>query len=131
MSRLVPTLALVLGLVSCRDERQLRGDEIRELFAAKTVEGRHEVHGYTFRSYYEPTGTFRSYQNGAKTPRKARWWLVGDDICIRWEDEPEDLCRIIVTDDDGRYRKVKVLPDGRHKVVVTFSSFTPGNAGGL
>lgn len=123
--------ALALLLAACSGERDLAGAEIQVLFSGHTVEGHHDVHGYDFRSYYEPTGTFRSYQNGAPTPRTARWWIAGDDICIRWDDEGEDLCRAMVVDRGGTYRKVKVLPGGERKIVVTFKSFTPGNPGRL
>jgi hypothetical protein len=114
---------------SCRaksDERFLTGPEIQTLFAGKTVTGRHEIHGYSFKSYYEPAGRYRSYQNDSKTPRRAKWWVAGDDICVRWDDTPEDLCRKMVIDAQRRYKKV-LLVRGSQKLVVTFHSFTPGN----
>ena len=107
--------------------RDLIGSEIQALFADKTVEGHHEVEGYDFQSYYEPDGRFRSYEGPDKTLRAAKWWVHSDEICVRWDDKPQDLCRKMVVDGQGRYRKEKELPGGRRKVVVTFKSFAPGN----
>jgi len=127
--------ALVLTLiVGCKREvdygRQLTGAEIQTLFSGKTVEGHHEVDGYDFKSFYEPTGVYRSHQSDKKAPRPAKWWVSGDDICIRWDDTPEDLCRRMFVDSSGKYRKVLVNARVK-KVVVTFKSFTPGNTQNL
>jgi hypothetical protein len=128
----VPLFLSLLALtIACGKERPelgraLAGAEIRELFAEKTVEGHHEIHGYDFESYYEATGTYRSHQSDKSAPRSAKWWVQGDEICVSWEDTPEDLCRRMFVDDRGVYRKVKVSGDER-TVVVTFKSFTPGN----
>jgi hypothetical protein len=124
---------LVLALACARDRdvgRQLSGPEITELFAGKTVEGHHEIHGYDFRSYYEPTGTYRSHQSGKSAARSAKWWVRGDEICVRWDDTPEDLCRRMFVDTGGVYRKVKLAGEKR-VIVVTFKSFSPGNPGKL
>lgn len=111
------------------DERTLTGAEIKKRFSGHTVRGRHERHGYEFESYYDEGGTFRSYQGGGKTPRKAKWWTRGNDICIRWEDQnpPGDLCRKMVVSAKGKYRKLKLTHDGRTIPIVTFESFEKGN----
>ena len=51
----------VVGCGRCHPDvgRQLKGPEIQTLFAGKTVEGHHDIEGYDFKSYYEPTGVFR------------------------------------------------------------------------
>jgi hypothetical protein len=122
-------LLVVAALACARDRdlgRPLSGSEITPLFAGKTVEGHHEIHGYDFRSYYEPGGTYRSHQSDKSAPRSAKWWVKGDEICVRWDDTPEDLCRRMFVDASGVYRKVRVTGD-RRQVVVTFKSFSPGN----
>lgn len=108
--------------------RDLIGSQIHALFADKTVKGHHEVEGYDFQSYYAPGGRFWSYEGPDKKLRTARWWVQTDQICVHWDDKPEDLCRKMVVDSQGHYRKEKELSSGRRKVVVTFNSFTPGDA---
>ena len=103
---------------------------MRSLFSGKTVKGHHDLHGYDFRSYYEPSGTFRSHQSDKPTARGAKWWVAGDDICIRWDDTPEDLCRRMFVDGAGVHRKVLVTGSEK-RIVVTFESFVPGNAESL
>lgn len=107
----------------------LSGKEIKQLFRGKTVKGQHHVHGYSFKSYYDPGGTFRSHQSDKSEPRKARWWVKGNDICVHWDDEtpPGDLCRKIIRTDTGVYVKIKPRKDGDRVDIVTFDSFTPGN----
>ena len=122
--------ALLVGVAGCGggSGRNLQGSEIKTLFSGKTVKGRHDKRGYAFKSFYETDGTFRSYQGGAKEPRKAKWRVSGDQICVTWEDTNEDLCRTMVTDDKGSYWKVKVKRNGAHVRVVTFDSFSDGNS---
>jgi len=107
--------------------KDLTGAEITELFAGKTVEGHHERKHYDFKSYYEPDGELRSYQGPDKKLHKAKWQVKGDDICITWQDDPEELCRKMVKGADGSYRKEKVKRNGSRLVVVTFKSFQKGN----
>ena len=105
----------------------LSGAEITELFAGKTVSGRHLRRGYSFTSYYEPGGTYRSYQNGASTPREANWYVTGDEICITWMNPYEGpLCRHMVRERDGSY--TKVLKKHRKWIDIgDFHSFQAGN----
>jgi len=121
--------ACVAGCGPSVEGRQLKGAEISTLFADHTVKGHHEIGGYDFRSYYEPNGTFRSHQSNAKAPKTARWWVFEDDVCIEWDADPGPLCRTMV-EQDGRYRKVLLLPK-RAKTVVSFTAFIPGNPEGL
>lgn len=132
----VIVLALVVAVVaSCErgsDWRTLSGDEVQVLFSDKTVKGYHEKREYAFTSYYEPTGIFRSYQGEAKDPRLGKWWVNNSgDICIHWEGESQDLCRKMMTDDDGHYWKVLVKTSGKQIVIVSFESFVDGNVHGL
>jgi hypothetical protein len=108
-------------------DQDLTGAEIKDLFAGKTVEGHHERKGYDFQSYYEPEGELRSYQGPEKKLHPGKWWVKGDDICIRWEGTSDDLCRKMVKDAEGNYRKEKVRGNGSRLVVVTFESFVKGN----
>ena len=121
---------LVSGLSVSQSSRPgydiLEGAQVRQLFAGKTVTGRHLLRGYTFRSYYEPGGTFRSYQDGATEPRHAEWWIQGELICVKWQDTKEQFCRSIVREPDGSYTKVG-LRGGERRDIVDFHSFQPGN----
>ena len=121
-----------VGLLGCSKElRTLSGEEAQALFSDKTVSGKHEKHGYSFISYYEPTGTFRSYQDGSKTPQLGKWWIRNDTICIRWQEEKEDLCRHMMTDDNNKYWKYLIKNNGKQVKIVTFNSFEPGNPNNL
>lgn len=133
-------LLIFISLIGCgtagrTGRRTLSGNEVRNLFAGRTVQGYHEKRNYAFISYYEPDGTFRSYQGGSKTPRHAKWWIDGSGgISIRWEDTGETFSRKIVTDDKGNYWKVlfKKTPKGTKRIlIVTYKSFTDGNPNNL
>lgn len=122
---------VVVAVTSCErgtSWRTLSGDEVQSLFSGKTVKGYHEKSKYSFTSYYEPSGTFRSYQGEEIEPRLGKWWINSSgDICIHWEDESQDLCRKMITDDNGHYRKVLVKPNGKQILIVSFESFVDGN----
>jgi hypothetical protein len=125
---------LVLGVVAivaaaggCREDRVLSGEEARALFAGKTVTGYHEKKGYRFKSYYDPAGTFRSYQGGSSTPKHGKWWInESGDECVEWQGE-SPLCRKIVTDDKGHYWKIKIKRNGKRILIVSFMRFFEGN----
>ena len=130
---LFPILFALL-LSGCADNhRVMSGEEVHSLFAGKTVKGYHEKSEYSFVSYYEPTGTFRSYQGGSGEPRSGKWWVDSgsENICIEWEDEQGVFRRTMVTDDDGRYWKILVKPNGKRIPIVTFEEFTDGNVNNL
>lgn len=141
MTRLLAVALLPLTLLACdgggkgkggkSGDVDLKKAEIVALFSGKTVVGHHERKHYDFESYYEPDGELRSYQGADKRLHKAKWAVEGDEICVTWEDDPEKLCRTMVKAADGSYRKEKVKKNGDRLVVVTFESFTDGNAKGL
>ena len=135
---IVILLLVVASLIGCSNgvgRRTLSGDEVRRLFAGKTVQGYHEKRNYAFISYYEPDGTFRSYQGGSKTPRHGNWSVSDNgDICVYWQDTNENLCRKMVTDNRGNYWKVlfkKTRKGTKRILIVTFKSFTEGNPNNL
>jgi hypothetical protein len=123
------TCALAAGAAACQGKKRrvLSGAEITSLFAGKTVRGEHDKRGYSFRSYYQADGVFRSYQGGKKTPRIGKWWTRGNRICVRWRDGSRDWCRNMVTDGKGRYWKVLIKGSGKRIPIVTFRSFAAGN----
>jgi hypothetical protein len=130
----VMLLLMLLTATGCgtTDKRILSGDEVQALFSDKTVGGYHEKNRYYFISYYEPSGTFRSYQGEEKVQRLGKWWVTGSgDICIRWQEESEDLCRKMETDDNGHYWKVLIKDNGKRIPIVSFESFVDGNVNGL
>ena len=135
---ILTVLLVAISLIGCgvaTSKRTLSANEVRKLFAGKTVEGYHEKRNYAFTSYYEPDGTFRSYQGGSKTPRHGKWSVNGNgDICVYWQDTRENLRRKMVTDDKGNYWKVlfKKTPRGTKRIlIVTFKSFVEGNPNNL
>ena len=112
-------LLLAIGCQPHKGWRELPEEELRALFAGSTVEGYQELYDYRFRSYYDADGWFRSEQGDEKSLKEGKWWTNRKgDMCIRWNGESRDLCRKIITDDFGQYKKVR----GR-AVVVTFTRF--------
>ena len=119
---------LALLLAGCRGQRTLTSDQVRALFSGRTASGRHLKRGYRFRSYWEPSGVFRSYWNGGAKAYHGRWWVKpGGMICIRWRVGDEDLCRNITVDRQGGHRKVLFKPNGRRIVVIRYERFVDGN----
>jgi len=135
---IVVLLLVVTSIIGCSNgvgRRTLSGDEVRRLFAGKTVQGYHEKRSYAFISYYELDGTFRSYQGGSKIPRHGNWSVSDNgDICVYWQDTKEKFCRKMVTDDRGNYWKVlfkKTRKGTKRILIVTFKSFAEGNPNNL
>lgn len=132
--RIIVAVGLLVAAVGCGDKRSaLSASEVKTLFSGKTVVGMHQKYGYAFRSYYEPAGTFRSYQTGKARaeakPRKGRWWVEDTGkICVRWADGNRDLCRTMVTDGKGHYWKILIKGNGKRIPIVRFNSFMAGNA---
>lgn len=121
--RRLSLLALALLAVACGGKRDLSGAEIQALISGSTSTGHQDLYSYSFRRVYDANGTFKSYNDGATTPRTGRWWVVGDRECIRWDDQGQDLCRYLVTDDEGHYEKELVNHGGRRKRIVTYYTF--------
>jgi len=120
----------LLAILSCGDGwTKLSEGEVRQLFAGSSVEGYHELDHYSFKSYYDPSGWFRSVQVHNKDSQRIRegQWRIKKrgDICIHWQDESQEMCRAIVVNKVGQYRKVK---GGLfHNVVVTYTRFNYGS----
>ena len=125
-SRWLPALLMALimltGAVGCgllSGWNELSRDEVRELFSGSVVKGHHETLDYEFKSYYSRDGSFRSEQGPEKIVREGNWWTTSDGrMCILWDAEPEELCREIETDGEGRYRKVL-----GNKVIASYEEF--------
>ena len=122
-----------LALAACGDDgRRLSSEEIRALFSERVVVGYHENQDYDFRSYYDAEGRFASLRLGDAAPREGRWWVTEEDrLCIRWVVGDEDICRSIVADGDGGYRKVRIRRTGRDVTIIRYESFTPGGYGDI
>ena len=79
---------------------------------ASIIRGKHRrglsrLYDYRFTSYYEADGWFRSEQGDEKSVREGKWWTNRKGyMCIRWDGESRNLCRKIITDDFGQYKKV-------------------------
>lgn len=125
-ARTAACVALAVTLSACTDER-LDGTALEALYAGNVVEGKHMKKGYDFRGLYHPDGTFRSYQTGRKEPRDGQWWVDGDKICISWQDAPASLCRHVLKDGQGNYRKALVKFFWREVDVVKYHRISPGN----
>jgi hypothetical protein len=117
-------LALALLAIGCGGGwRDLSGAEIKALISGSTSTGYQDLYSYSFRRVYDPAGTFKSINSNSTTPRTGRWWISGNQECIRWDDQGQDLCRYIATDGQGHYKKELVDHGGRRKLVVTYYTF--------
>ncbi|MBT6277230.1 MAG: hypothetical protein HOI95_24250 [Chromatiales bacterium] len=132
----------VLLMTGCSYDSTLTAEELRERFSGNTVHGHHEVDNYEFRRYFDPAGEMRSYRGAAEVAKIAKWWINGDELCIRWRLGKEDLCRVVVDDGNGRLRKILRKADTaptvfdirlgmfgeiEGKPVVTYHQFIAGN----
>ncbi|PNU21785.1 hypothetical protein C2E25_00720 [Geothermobacter hydrogeniphilus] len=106
----------------------LNGEQIRLLFADKTVESITAVKHRVSLTYYAPNGDVRQLRKGIK--RFGHWRVTKNGrMCLQMEGLREK-CRIIVKE-NGTYKKYIVKKNGRHQHTVTYRSFKPGNPLGL
>lgn len=106
----------------------LDSEQVRTLFADKTVESITAVRHRISLTYYSLDGDVRQLRKGIK--RFGRWRVTKNGrMCLQMEGLREK-CRIIVND-HGTYKKYIVRKDGRHQHSVTYRSFKPGNPLGL
>jgi len=103
----------------------LTAAEVTALFSGKTVESVLDSTGRTSLTYYNPNGELRQLQNGE---RRNGHWRVRDDgrICLQFEGDSEDKCRIIVREGEV-YRKYIVKLNGQHQPIITYKAFRFGN----
>ena len=118
----VALVVLACALAGCYS-RRVTGDEVTELLSDTTVRGHHVVDDYDFQRTYHADGTFEQVQGPSGS---GQWSVYGDDICIRWDPpypKRGELCRRMMTDDDGAYWKELTKRNGRSKTVVRYESF--------
>lgn len=124
---IVAAAALTVLLVAGCTPTPLDALDVRELFADHTIEGDHLKKEFSFRSYYDPSGVFFSIRDGQLPPLLGRWWVEDDGkICIQWETDPQALCRNMIRNPFGGYRKVLIGKNGKQIVIVRYRSFTAG-----
>lgn len=96
---------------------------VATLFSDRTVKSESGSGRITL-TYYNPDGSLRQLQYGEK--RDGRWWIRDDGrICLKLEDG-DKKCRVIVND-NGIYKKYVVKKNNRHRHVITYHWFKPGN----
>ncbi|HEB96042.1 MAG TPA: hypothetical protein ENI96_06405 [Sedimenticola thiotaurini] len=101
----------------------LDSDALTRLFRDHTVESVNVKSGVVSRTYYAPDGSLVQWREG--TWRNGRWRVRNGRICLQMEDRREK-CRAVIKE-DGQYRKYVIRRDGRHRLVVTYRWFEPGN----
>lgn len=108
--------------------RLLSGVEIRELVAAKTVEGRYINRKGTWADYHVPDGVVASSEEDGT--HFGTWEIRGSEICYSYPDEPIPNC-IEVAERDGSY--IHFLANGpyRGNLGGEWISITPGNVKNL
>lgn len=99
------------------------------LFYDKTVESVTLGKGRVSLSYYSPTGEIRQLREGQQ---RLGTWRVNKNgrICLAM-DGAKEKCRVMVREADGSYRKYVVKKNGKHRAVVGYRRFIPGNPNNL
>ncbi len=123
-----------LGLIVCLGagglsaaERTLSVEDIKDLFAGKTVEGVVARWGFSFRGYYAADGGFRGKSQHGH-------WKVTEDArhCVKYGNK-DWSCGVLITTGDGNYKKMRIIDpaSGEMKHLVTFEKFIEGNPYGM
>ncbi len=121
---------LFLGESSVLAESVLSAEEVTQLFSGKTVEGVIVKKGYSFKAYFDPTGTIRIQYATGEGKRYGKWHIDNDGRkCLRYEDQEKKNCHIIVNE-GGVYKEFRIK-GGKRKLVVEFTKFTEGKLYGL
>ena len=111
----VPALPVIAGSLS--------GDEIKSAFSGKTAVGEHLKKGMGVKSFHASDGTYKSVLSDG-TVRTGKWWVDGDKLCVKFNGEGKDMCRLIESDGSGGYKKI--VPR-KGKAVVHFKSLEDGD----
>jgi len=105
--------------------RYVMEDEIRTLFAGKTVYARNVRTDTQSVSYYTEDGQVRQLRNGRK--RMGIWYVDPKGrMCLQMDDALKASCRVVAMGDDGvvkKYRRSKK----RWLLSVVYERFEPGN----
>jgi len=98
-------------------------EEIRDLFAGKTVESETVRRGRVSLTYYNPDGTLELMRNGKVY---SGLWRVtkSDRMCLSLEGSKEK-CRIIIKQGQT-YSKYIVKISGNHQLSIRYRRFSPG-----
>jgi len=123
--RVVSWLAVIAcAFASGCYDRDVTGQEIRELLGDSQVRGRHLRDNYSFVRNYHADGTFEQIEG---PPGSGHWRVAGNQICVDWDPpypKGGDLCRRMKTDDDGLYWKEFDNAKNKTIRVVEYTSFT-------
>lgn len=127
-------LLLVLGVailgVGCGYSRGLDSREIESLLTDASVEGVHHKDGYAFSRIYRADGTMVQTRHGATAQETATWDArSGNKVCVTWDADGRELCRVVRTDDQGAYWKVLRKKNGDTMRIVTYSAIVDAETG--
>lgn len=101
----------------------LSGDEIKSTFYGKTAVGDHLKKGVGVKSFHASDGSYKSVLSDGMT-RTGEWWVDSDKLCVKFDSEGKDRCRLIESDGSGGYNKINPK---KGKVVVHFKSLEDGD----
>lgn len=107
------------------DGRYVMEDELRTMFAGKTVYAQNVRTKTRSISYYTADGKVRQLRNGRK--RTGVWFIDPKGrMCLQMEDAPKASCRAVVMGDDGVVKKYR-RSQKRWKLSVRYERFVDGN----
>ena len=101
----------------------LSGDEIKSAFSGKTASGDHLKKSLGVKSFHATDGSYKSVLSDG-TVRTGKWWIDGDNLCVKFDGEGKDRCRLIESDDADGYKKIHPK---KGKAVVHFKSLEDGD----
>jgi len=101
----------------------LSGDEIKSAFSGKTASGDHLKKNMGVKSFHATDGSYKSILSDG-TVRTGKWWVDGDNLCLRFDGEGKDRCRLIESDGGDGYKKIHPK---KGKAVVHFKSLEDGD----
>ena len=101
----------------------LSGDEIKNAFTGKTAVGDNLKKGAGVKSFHASDGSYKSVLSDG-TVRTGKWWVDGNNLCVKFDDEGKNRCRSIESDGQGGYKKIK--PE-KGKAVIHFKSLEDGD----
>ena len=101
----------------------LSDDEIKSAFSGKTAVGEHLKKGMGVKSFHASDGAYKSVLSDG-TVRTGKWWVDGGTLCIKFDGEGKDICRLIESDGSGGYKKI--VPR-KGKAVVHFKRLEDGD----
>jgi len=115
------TICAVLAVPVMADS--LSGDDIKSTFSGKTAVGDHLKKGMSVKAFHASDGSYISVLSDG-TVRRGKWWVDGDNLCVKFDDKGKDKCGSFESDGEGSYKKIS---SRNGNAVIHFKSLEDGD----